>query len=316
MVSVIVPVYNSAPYLEQCVRSVLSQTYGCLEAIIVDDGCTDGSLDICRRLGAEDCRVRVISQPNGGVSAARNAGLSVAAGEWVAFVDGDDAVHPRLIERLMDIAEAEGADMACSAFCYGESPTWKTDADGRVAAFTSEAALEDMLYQRRLNSSVGTKLFRKHLFDGVSFAEGKRYEDLEILPALFLKSGKICFVDEVYYFYRARAGSFIRNFTPARLDVLQVTASIERLICLRPETKGIKRLKAAALDRRFAANFNMFALCTLAGHPAADECWAYMAKTYKNVLFDRRSRLKNKLGAAFALIGRKACEIASKIIYA
>lgn len=314
MVSVIVPIFNSAPYLDECVRSILAQTHRDVEAILVDDGSTDDSLAICRRFASEDPRVKVIARANGGVSAARNSGLAAASGEWVAFVDGDDALHPRFVERMMAIAESGNADIACSAFHYGLAPKWSADAS-RIASLSGAEALEDMLYQRRINSSVSTKLFRRSFFDGIEFAEGKRYEDLEILPRIFMRAPKICFAAETRYFYRARSGSFISRFTPERLDVLGVTASIERFIGSLADGVERQRLLSAARDRRFAANFNMFALCAIASHPKADECWAYLKGAWRGVAQDPKSRIKNRLGAALVPLGRKICERASKIMY-
>ena len=119
-VSVIVPVYNAEKYLQECVDSILRQTLTDLELILVDDGSTDSSPAICDRYAAQDLRVRVIHQANLGLSAVRNRGIEVAAGEWVAFVDSDDFIDANMYRTMIIAAEAEGAQLAvCTGFVYG-----------------------------------------------------------------------------------------------------------------------------------------------------------------------------------------------------
>lgn len=112
LVSVIVPIYNVEPYLETCVDSILSQTYGELEVILVDDGSADNCGAICDRYAAQDARVRVIHKENGGVSSARNAGLDAATGDYVMFTDGDDRIEPEMVAVLLDAVTKNDADVA------------------------------------------------------------------------------------------------------------------------------------------------------------------------------------------------------------
>ena len=111
MISIIVPVYQVEPYLNRCVRSLLEQTYTDVEIILVDDGSPDGCPTLCDAWAGKDARVRVIHKPNGGLSDARNAGLTVARGEEIAFVDSDDWVDPDMLERLYNQMEETGADL-------------------------------------------------------------------------------------------------------------------------------------------------------------------------------------------------------------
>lgn len=111
-ISVIVPVYNSEAYLEQCVRSLIHQTYQDWEALLIDDGSTDRSLEICRRSSGEDGRIKVYHQENKGASAARNNGLDIAGGEYIYFLDSDDVVHPHLFEEMIRQIEEYHVEMA------------------------------------------------------------------------------------------------------------------------------------------------------------------------------------------------------------
>ena len=115
-VSVIIPVYNVKEYVEKCVETVIKQTYSNLEIILVDDGATDGSGEICDKLACKDQRIEVIHKKNGGLSDARNAGLKVVTGEYYLFVDSDDWISVNMVKRLVDCAEKEDADIVCCGF--------------------------------------------------------------------------------------------------------------------------------------------------------------------------------------------------------
>ncbi len=121
LVSVIVPVYNVRPYIEEALDSLVLQTYGRLEILLVDDGSNDGSGGVCDRYASRDARFRVIHQENRGLSAARNAGLDCMTGEIVAFLDPDDALHPDMIRRLLEAMLREKADMAVCKYCAVQS---------------------------------------------------------------------------------------------------------------------------------------------------------------------------------------------------
>ena len=112
LVTVVIPVYNSKNTVAKAVRSILDQTYNELEIILVNDGSTDDSLDICNKLASEDKRIIVHSQENGGLSAARNKGISLATGKWITFVDSDDVAAPNMIEILMNAAVTANADLS------------------------------------------------------------------------------------------------------------------------------------------------------------------------------------------------------------
>ena len=111
LISIIVPVYQVDKYLERCVNSILSQTYKSIELILVDDGSPDRCGAICDEIAQKDNRVRVIHKQNGGLSSARNAALDIAQGEYITFIDGDDMIHPRMLEWMIQELESSGADI-------------------------------------------------------------------------------------------------------------------------------------------------------------------------------------------------------------
>ena len=230
-ISVIVPVYNVEGYLPQCVDSILSQDYGDLEIILIDDGSTDGSGEICDRYAALDNRVRVIHQKNGGAAAAKNAGLRLAAGEYLAFVDSDDYLEPGAYGFLMKTLLETGADAVQGSF----REIYRNRAEEQRI---SEETLEGFDYLLRFPKDFScallwNKLYRRALFDGVFFEEGHKIDDEYFTYQGFLQPRKVVRADRIVYNYRKRASS-----------VMSSPESAERLVldCLDSAAKRRQRI--------------------------------------------------------------------------
>lgn len=194
--SVIIPVYNVAPYLRECLESVLSQTYAVLEAICIDDGSTDGSGAILDEYAAKDARIKVVHKPNGGVSSARNRGLEEAKGEWILFLDGDDLFDADLLMRLAAIeSKTEPVDMiGFGLHTFDESGNAKDYrfGDPIMAAFFQYA------YRQNLAREVN--------FPGLSIGEDRVFE-----VRCLCRAKRLASVEGVSYRYRLRNGSVIRS---------------------------------------------------------------------------------------------------------
>jgi len=150
-VSVIIPVYNGEQYLKKCIESVLNQTYTALDIIIINDGSTDHTTEICREYGKKDQRIRFIDKENGGVTSARKAGLNVASGKYTLFVDADDWIPENAVERLVEIAEEQGADFVSCGFMQVEENREEEH----------YASLEAGVYELQGNKSFFEKMFYK-----------------------------------------------------------------------------------------------------------------------------------------------------------
>lgn len=304
-VSVIVPVYNAIPYLEECLASVRSQTYADIEVIMVNDGSTDGSDAVCRRFAMEDARFRLVEIPNSGVSVARNTGIDMAQGDWICFMDADDTIHPSFLSHLLKGAVATGADICIGSFHCGEvSDDTALTLSDMPEVFSPEEITSKGLYQKLYVNMPWGMVFRRRIFDkGVRFRPGRRYEDLDIFYKLLLLSNSVAYFPEKLYFYRQHSGSFMNRFTPARLDVLDVTDDMLRYI--RENNPSLER---AARDRRFSAHFNILTLLIANGvdMPATEErCMKVIREERVAELLDRRVRLKNRLGALASFGGRR-----------
>lgn len=226
MISIIVPVYNIENYLPRCMDSLFAQTDSDFEIILVDDGSTDGSGSLCDQYATRDTRVRVIHKENGGLSSARNAGLSVAKGAYILFLDGDDYLAPNAVRCLMGIVDAT-ADFDFIQFHYAETDGgWQADpaqkANARVCTDLHE--MFQYLYQHGgVAASACTKLYRASLFENLRFLEGITHEDEELITRLLPQCNRVIYTEFVLYGYVMRGGSIIHeNFHPHKLDVLDI----------------------------------------------------------------------------------------------
>lgn len=221
LISVIIPVYKTEAYLTACVESVLAQTYQNFEIILVDDESPDNCPQMCDAFAARDNRIRVIHQENGGLSSARNAGIEIARGEYLAFLDSDDLWTPNFLERLYRAIEETGADFAVcmfQRFC-GDMPT----ADPKPAnteALSQRQAFDCLFNIRNENMVVApNKLYRRHIFDSIRYPVGKLHEDEAVIHQVIGSAERVAWVAEEHYLYRQAPNSITNaKFSLKRLD--------------------------------------------------------------------------------------------------
>lgn len=296
LISVIVPLYNPGALLAYALESLRIQSYPDFEAILVDDGSTDSSDLLCRKYTDTDSRFRYIKQPNGGVSAARNKGIELATGEWIAFMDADDLLPEDSLKTLID--SATKSECLITAGLYSRKMPANTQSPSpRILAMTSEEAIKTGLYQKRILNNPWGVLFHRSVFrspEPLRFRKC-RYEDLDLFYRAFERVSRICIVESIVYVYRDNPGSFINTWSDSRLDVLDVTDRIvSHMKMHHPD------LVMAAEDRRFSAHCNMLVEMTRLGirNPEAMErCIRVIQEHRIAELQDPNVRLKNKLGA-------------------
>lgn len=211
LISVIVPVYNVADYLEQCLDSILNQTYKEFEVILVDDGSTDTSYSICDEYVKRDSRFHLFRQENKGLSAARNAGLELCKGGYVTFVDSDDFVSPEYLQGMIENLKQADADIAICEHYRLENGTFyfqKHDLNDREIISSRDAFKR--IHQVNYAVAWG-KLFKSSLFRYVRFPVGRVYEDSFTLPKLYMFCEKIVVLPDELYCYRQRSTSIINS---------------------------------------------------------------------------------------------------------
>lgn len=232
-ISVIVPVYKAEDYLHACVDSILSQTVSDFELILVDDGSPDGCGAICDDYAARDSRVRVIHQENQGQAAARNHAFSIAKGEWVCFVDSDDAVHPQMLERLGQAAAESGAAMSMCRML--EAPEMPEDFSTPVEVSWEllSMAEESLVALFDAGDYPGwvacAKLIRRELIETHLFCPGRVYEDNEAVCHWIYGAKTVASIPHSLYFYRTNPGSTTQSrFSMKKLDYLWALEEIIR----------------------------------------------------------------------------------------
>ena len=307
LVTVIVPVYNVKSYLPRCLESIVAQDYSPLEVILVDDGSDDGSGGLCDEWAAKDGRIRVIHKANEGPGQARNAGLDVAQGQYVSFIDSDDYVHPQFISRLHHHALEQDAEVVLCRWVEfdGEKPVELPPlADKpRLTEMTGMEALRRIFYQDVITHSPWGRLYRRDLFAEYRFSEKYVYEDLELIYPLLKHVRKVVETDERLYGYMVRPTSLIRTFTPQRTVVLDIMDDLEQKVATSDPD-----LLPAVRSRRLSANFNMLKLMPRGEEqyvPVFDRCWAAVKQLRWACLNDCHVRLKNKLGILLSFLGKK-----------
>lgn len=232
-ISVIVPVYKAEDYLHACVDSILSQTVSDFELILVDDGSPDGCGAICDDYAARDSRVRVIHQENQGQAAARNHALSIAKGEWVCFVDSDDAVHPQMLERLGQAAAESGAAMSMCRML--EAPEMPEDFSSPVEVSWELLSMEEESLVALFDAGdypgwvACAKLIRRELVQSHLFCPGRVYEDNEAVCHWIYGAKTVASIPHSLYFYRTNPGSTTQSrFSMKKLDYLWALEGIIR----------------------------------------------------------------------------------------
>lgn len=210
-ISIIVPVYKVEKYLNECIDSILAQTFTDFELILVDDGSPDNCPALCDAAAEKDSRVRVIHQQNKGLSGARNAGIDIARGNWLGFVDSDDMIDPTFCEKMLHAAVQAGAEMAvCNILRMKENKA--LDSYQEHCLKDEVLSREEIVHRIQLSPfyMVMTRLCRREVFEGVRFPEGKNYEDAFTTPDVLEHVTKVACVAEPLYQYRLRPGSIMR----------------------------------------------------------------------------------------------------------
>lgn len=232
LISVIVPVYNTAPFLDRCIGSILAQTHENLEVLLVNDGSTDGSGGICDGYAHLDARVRVIHRENGGLSAARNDGLDRCTGAYIAFVDSDDYILPDMYETMLHALLAQGASLCVCPWQYQRlDGEWVVDparADrsmfGAMSSLEFARGLYKGAYENGLVVSACNKLYRRELLEKQRFS-GRYAEDDALHTQLLSRDFPVYVLEKPLYIYTENPASLThRGFRRESLRILEILA--------------------------------------------------------------------------------------------
>ena len=231
LVSVIVPVYNVEAYLGRCVDSILAQTYGNLEVILVDDGTKDNCDKLCDAYAAIDTRVRVIHKENGGLSSARNAGIDIARGEYLVFVDSDDWIEPDAVESMLSLALEHQTELVVAGRYDVKAKTGQKKVGlcpPKTEVISGEEMVSRIFRWDNCDSSACDKLYARRLFREIRFPQGKVCEDVPIMYKIVLDAGRVALLSKPVYNYFHRSGSL--SFTSVSEKTFHFPQHTQRIL--------------------------------------------------------------------------------------
>lgn len=300
-ISVIVPVYKVEPYLDKCVSSIVNQTYKNLEIILVDDGSPDNCPAMCDAWAEKDSRIRVMHKTNGGLSDARNAGMAVATGKLMAFVDSDDWIVPDMYEYLYQRLTEDNSDIAAC----GVQMVWEDKTPSRTltregsCVLNQEEAMRAIIEESWLKQPVWYKLYKTELVRDILFPVGKYHEDVFWSYQAVGRAQRVSVSDHIGYYYLQRGGSIMgEGYSLKRLDAVE--AKIQRCAYIQERFPALSplavkdlwltciyhgQLALRNLDEKAVAQAMAFLQSVLKSNPvAADGCtwkeriWLHMAR--------------------------------------
>lgn len=305
LISVIVPVYKVEKYLDRCVQSIVDQTYRNLEIILVDDGSPDNSPALCDAWVEKDSRIKVIHKENGGLSDARNAGMAIATGELMGFIDSDDYIAPEMYQLLFERMKADNSDIsACGVEMVFEdgTPSQNLTHAGEFVLDTVQA-MKTIVQEKYLKQPVWYKLYKSALVHDTLFPVGKYHEDVFWSYQAVARARKVSVIDRPCYYYIQRSGSIMgQGYSLKRLDAVE--AKLQRLEFIKREFpelvsdaqvdllftcmyQGQLALKSLAADEKNQAVRHLCSAVKASGHLDKKElrklqfthrCWLRFAK--------------------------------------
>lgn len=304
-ISVIVPVYKVEAYLDRCVLSIANQSYKNLEIILVDDGSPDNCPALCDAWSERDSRIKVVHKQNGGLSDARNAGMAIATGEFMGFVDSDDWIAPDMYQHLYDLLETDGSDIAAC----GVEMVWEDGTPSRMltkagcCVLNQEDAMLAIIEESWLKQPVWYKLYKTALIRDIPFPVGKYHEDVFWSYQAVARAQRVSVSDKIGYYYFQRSGSIMgESYSLKRLDaveakalrmafiheqfpILETLAQIDLLFtCMYHGQMAIKYLGTSERKQAFTMLEEMVKLCPV---PQGNE---YRMKSVKHKIWVRLAK--------------------------
>lgn len=300
LISVIVPIYNVENYLKECVESILNQTYKNIEVILVDDESPDLCGEICDKYEASDRRVKVLHKKNGGLSDARNAGMKIATGEWITFVDSDDYISSDFLENLYYAIVESDSDIAIANM---KRTTKRNECNSgekyNYSIFKTEDALNRMLYGIPFGTSACGKLFRRTLFKDVAFPYGKFSEDLFTIYKTILKSKQVVYAgfDGYFYYYRDEGSIVVSGYKEKHLEAIDAVDSIARAV------KGNQLFDDAIATQYINIIYDIAARVPMLSEFKTPRIQMILKKYRKNVLLNKEAPKRLRVFSGLSFLG-------------
>ncbi len=302
LISIILPIYNVKTYIPKCMDSIFAQTYENLEIIMIDDGSTDGGGRLCDDYAAKDTRIKVYHKENGGISDARNYGISKVSGEYMSFIDPDDYVDKDYIEYLYSLIRKYDTKMSiCQHRVHYDDGSLKEYGDRGDEELVTEKCLERLLYHDVIDTAAWGKLYHKSILQNVRYPKGKLYEDTAVTYAFMVECDGIAVGYESKYNYIFHDVSISNStFKESKFDLIDVTDKMTNAI-----EETYPSLKEAAIRRRVYARFATlnFMLDVKGYKEKKKEYIDYIKKYKKQVKNNPKTPKRDKLAITLLSMG-------------
>lgn len=315
--SIIVPVYKVEKYLDRCVQSILGQTFEDFELILVDDGSPDSCGKMCEDWAGKDSRIKVIHKKNGGLSDARNAGLDIAQGKYIGFVDSDDYIKPDMYEILVANLEDYHADISICGYVdvYADGTKNESLCQDRFV-WSKEEVIENVLKGKLLSVHAYTKLYKKELFQTVRYTVGKISEDAYIIMDILDQVNTAVFTPYSAYYYVHRESS-INTGAYKDADCTRIEGHYKNYIYVK---EHYPRLESLAYDRwlgaiAFVAHKMAFSNIREADDEKCKELFAILRKNILRIYKSQYFSGKRKLSVTLLVINKKMYKLLMRRIY-
>lgn len=309
-VSIIVPIYNVEKYIYECVDSLIGQTYRDIEIILVDDASPDNCPAICDEYAQKDSRIKVIHKINGGLSDARNAGIEVASGDYLIFVDSDDYITLDMVEQMIYMAEKSGADIAACGYTGDEAGLSREPVEDFAVAGSAEA-LKYILIEKRINTSASTKLFARELFADVRFPVGKIYEDYATIYKALHLAKKVAYTEAKKYYYRPNpTGITGRKFYNKQLQYFEISDEVMEFV--KKEYPKYERYVNDRAERMAISFYKSISQSRFDDKETIDFLVKFIRKHIFAYLFSRYALLSKAYGLMVCVMPKTALKVFAK----
>lgn len=261
-ISIIVPIYNTEKYLEKCIQSILNQKYKNFELILINDGSTDNSLEICKKYAINNKKIKIIDKHNEGIAKTRNIGINLAEGDYISFVDSDDYIEEDIYIRAIKEMEMFDLDVVEFGLCNIYKDKIDNISLKNTDVISGEKALETLIEGKAFNV-MWNKLYKRELFDNISFPVGKIYEDGYVMWKIYLKVARYKSIDDILYNRIIRENSIMSNqkkYSLKNLDGLE--SQEERYFYLKKyiDNKNMLDLALKRLFEEYIFHYKMLSL--------------------------------------------------------
>lgn len=311
-ISVVVAIYNIENCLRSCIESILNQTYENLEIVLVDDGSTDASGEICDSYAKSDKRIVTIHKKNGGLSDARNSGIDIAKGRFITFIDGDDTIEKDYVSTLYDTIISDNSDISIAGHNIVRQSGIVKKCASKHKVYSPEDALREILYDREIDLSAWGKLYKTSLFEKIRYPKGKLYEDSATTYRLFDAAKAISVIPKTKYNYIIRSTSITNEaFNPRKFELITSTSEMCEYV-----TSKYPSLAKAAERRMMWAHLSTLAQLSNAKKPKhadIDRLMGYIKTHRKAVLSDENISKRDRLSLQLTKLGFRGFCVAWKL---